>query len=82
MLGYGAAVLLVFQRRAIAGGARTDDIVQVLWLLIGLGFLAAFAAMLVRRPKAAGELREVRVGAAWSRRWARSRRPTAAACCA
>ena len=62
MLGYGAAVLLVFQHHAIAGGARTDDIVQLLWLLIGLGFLAAFAVVLVRRPRATGEDRESRWG--------------------
>jgi hypothetical protein len=54
MLSYGVAVLLVFQHHAIAVGARTDDIVQLLWLLIGLGFLTAFVVTLVRRPKAGG----------------------------
>jgi hypothetical protein len=52
MFGYGAAVLLVFQHHAIAGGSRTDDLLQLLWLLIGLGFLAAFVVVLLRRPKA------------------------------
>ncbi len=58
MLGYGVAVLLVFRHHALAGGTRTDDIVQVLWLLIGVGFLAAFVVVLVRhpRPKAEGEV--------------------------
>ena len=52
MLGYGTVVLLLFQHHAIAAGStRTDDIVQLLWLLIGLGFLAAFVVILVRRPQ-------------------------------
>lgn len=64
MLVYGAAVLLVFQHHAVAaGGTRTDDIVQVLWLLIGLGFLAAFVVILLRRPRAAGVGQESR----WAR---------------
>jgi hypothetical protein len=54
MLGYGAAVLLVFQHHAVAGAARTDDLVQLLWLFIGLGFLTAFVVVLARRPKAGG----------------------------
>ena len=54
MLVYGVAVLLVFQHHAVAGGTRTDDIVQLLWLLIGLGFLTAFAVILVRSPRAVG----------------------------
>ena len=60
MLGYGAAVLLVLQHHAIAGELRTDDIVQVLWLLIGMGFLAAFVVVLVRRPRATVEEGEPR----------------------
>ena len=60
MLGYGVAVLLVFHRHANAGGARTDYIVQLLWLLIGLGFLAAFAVILIRRPPADGARHESR----------------------
>ncbi len=61
MLGYGAVVLLVFQHHAIAaGGTRTDDIVQLLWLLIGLGFLAAFAVILAWRPLRPGVQQESR----------------------
>jgi hypothetical protein len=60
MLVYGAAVLLVFHRHANAGGARTDDIVQLLWLIIGLGFLTAFTVVLVRRPPADGPRHESR----------------------
>lgn len=64
MLVYGAAVLLVFQHHAVAGGTRTDDIVQLLWLLIGLGFLTAFAVILARRPREFGAQHESR----WTRR--------------
>jgi Sap, sulfolipid-1-addressing protein len=64
MLGYGAAVLLVFQHHAAAAGGRTDDIVQLLWLLLGLGFLAAAAVMLARRPRESGAGRSAR----WTRR--------------
>jgi|GEM_PF-1979639 hypothetical protein len=60
MLAYGTTVLLVFQHHAIAGGTRTDDIVQLLWLLIGLGFLMAFVVILARRPRAAGARHESR----------------------
>jgi hypothetical protein len=64
MLGYGAAVLLLLQHHAIAGGSATDDLVQILWLLIGLGFLVAFAVLLARRPRRTAELQE----AVWTRR--------------
>ena len=74
MLAYGAAVLLVFQHHALAGGTRTDDIVQLLWLLIGLGFLAAFAVILARRPRAVGVQHEPR----WTR-WVQSMGPAGAA---
>ncbi len=74
MLGYGAAVLVVFQHRALAGGQRTDDIVQLLWLLIGLGFLAAFVVILVRRPPAGGPGQEPR----WVR-WVQRMGPLGAA---
>ena len=61
MLAYGAAVLLIFQHHAVAaGGTRTDDVVQLLWLLIGLGFLTAFVVILVRRPRSAGPEQESR----------------------
>jgi len=60
MLVYGAAVLLVFQHHANAGGTRTDDIVQLLWLAIGIGFLTAFTVILVRRPPADGPRHESR----------------------
>lgn len=64
MLGYGAAVLLLLQHHAIAGGPATDDLVQLLWLLIGVGFLTAFVVMLLRRPRKDAEARE----AVWTRR--------------
>ena len=74
MLVYGAAVLLVFQHHAVAGGARTDDIVQLLWVLIGLGFLTAFAVILARRPRAVGVQHESR----WTR-WVERMGPAGAA---
>ncbi len=51
MLAYGAAVLLAVHHHALAAGRGTDDVVQVLWLLIGVGFLAAFFVVLARRPR-------------------------------
>jgi len=74
MLVYGAAVLLVFQHHAVAGGARTDDIVQLLWVLIGLGFLTAFAVILARRPRPVGVQHESR----WTR-WVERMGPAGAA---
>jgi len=74
MLVYGAAVLLVFQHHAVAGGARTDDIVQLLWVLIGVGFLTAFAVILARRPRAVGVQHESR----WTR-WVERMGPAGAA---
>ncbi len=62
MLGYGAIVLLALQHHAVAAGPRTDDIVQLLWLLIGVGFLAAFVVMLVRHPRTTEGDRESRWG--------------------
>jgi RNase P/RNase MRP subunit POP5 len=64
MLGYGAAVLLLLQHHAVAGGSATDDVVQILWLLIGMGFLVAFVVLLVRRPRNTVERQE----AVWTRR--------------
>jgi len=74
MLVYGAAVLLVFQHHAVAGGTRTDDIVQLLWLLIGLGFLTASAVILARRPRAVGVQQESR-----RTRWVEKMGPAGAA---
>jgi hypothetical protein len=64
MLGYGVVVLLALQHHAVAGGSAVDDVIQTLWLLIGLGFLAAFGVLLAHRPHASAEQRE----AVWTRR--------------
>ena len=64
MLGYGLAVLLLLQHHAIAAGDGADDAVQALWLLVGVGFLVAFAVVLLRRPRESAEQRE----AVWTRR--------------
>jgi hypothetical protein len=56
--GFGAAVLLIFHGAALGAGTRTGHIVLVLWLLFGLGFLAACVVLLVRRPKPGDEWRE------------------------
>jgi hypothetical protein len=63
MLGYGAVVLFVFQHHAISAGTQTDDIVQALWLFIGLGFLTAFVVLLARRPRTGASAAEPR----WTR---------------
>ncbi len=64
MLGYGALVVLLLQHHAVAAGSTTDDLVQVLWLLIGLGFLTAFVVLFVRKPSTSIEERE----SVWTRR--------------
>ena len=35
---------------SISGGGSAEDYIAVAWLLIGLGFLAAFAILALRRP--------------------------------
>jgi hypothetical protein len=54
----------VFQHHAVAAGDATDDAVQAIWLLIGVGFLVALAVLLLRRPRTSAEQRE----AVWTRR--------------
>ena len=48
---FGAVVLVALHGQALSAGSRTGEIVQVLWLLVGLAFLVAFVVLLVRRPK-------------------------------
>jgi hypothetical protein len=49
--GFGAIVLVLFHGTALGAGTRTGRFILVLWLLIGVTFLAAFVVLLVRRPK-------------------------------
>ena len=46
----GVVVLSLFRGLASSGGGTTDRVLQFLWLAIGIGFLVAFAVVLVRRP--------------------------------
>jgi len=67
MLVYGAAVVLVLRPYATTAGARTGAIVETLWLLVGIGFLSAFAVILIRRP-ASGRVRREPRWMAWVER--------------
>jgi len=49
--GFGAVILVVFHGTALGTGTRTGHVILVLWLLVGLAFLAALFVLLVRRPK-------------------------------
>jgi hypothetical protein len=53
--GFGAVVLVLFHGTALGAGTRTGHLIMVLWLFVGLAFLAAFLLLLVRRPKAGKE---------------------------
>ena len=55
---FGAVVLVLFHGTALGAGTRTGHVILVLWLLVGLAFLAAFVVLLVRRPKPGEEGRE------------------------
>jgi hypothetical protein len=58
--GFGAVVLVLFHGTALGAGTRTGHLILVLWLFVGLAFLAAFLVLLVRRPKAGKEGAEPR----------------------
>jgi len=55
---FGAVVLLLFHGTALGAGTRTGHVILVLWLLVGLAFLAAFVVLLARPPKPEDEGRE------------------------
>jgi hypothetical protein len=57
---FGAAVLLLLHGGARAKGGSVDLVVHIAWLLVGLGFLSAFAVMALRRPAASGQAHEPR----------------------
>jgi len=48
---FGAVVIVALHGQALSAGSRSGQIAQVLWLLVGLAFLAAFVVLLARRPK-------------------------------
>jgi hypothetical protein len=48
---FGAVILLLFRGTALGAGTRTGHVILVLWLAVGLAFLAAFVVLLVRRPQ-------------------------------
>jgi hypothetical protein len=50
MAGFGAVVLVLFQGLASSGGGTSHEVFEWLWLAIGVGFLGAFAAVLINRP--------------------------------
>jgi hypothetical protein len=56
----GATVLLLLHGATPAGGGRVDLVVHIAWLLVGLGFLTAFAIMMARSPVRGGQVREPR----------------------
>jgi len=56
--GFGAVVLTLFHGASLGSGTRTGHLILVLWLVFGLGFLAAFAVLLLRRPKPGDKDRE------------------------
>lgn len=60
MAAFGAALLLLLHGVAPAGGGRIDLLVHIAWLLVGLGFLSAFAVMVARKPAPDGRAREPR----------------------
>ena len=47
---FGGVVLVLVPPSSVGGGGSAEDYIAVAWLLIGLGFLAAFAVMALRRP--------------------------------
>ncbi len=57
---FGGVVLVLVPARALANGGSAEDLIEVLWLLIGLGFLAAFLVLSLRRPAPGDAEREPR----------------------
>jgi len=50
MAAFGIVVLALFQGLASSGGGITHEVLEWLWLAVGVGFLAAFAVILIKRP--------------------------------
>ena len=60
MAVFGALVLLLLHGATFTPGGRADAVIRVVWLAVGLGFLAACAVMVVREPASGGRGREPR----------------------
>lgn len=50
MIVFGSLVLLFFHDVAFTSGGRVAYLIRIAWLLVGLGFLAAFVVLWLRRP--------------------------------
>jgi hypothetical protein len=50
MAVFGALVLLLLNDAAFTPGSRADLAIHIAWLAVGLGFLAACAVMVARKP--------------------------------
>ena len=57
---FGGVVLVLVPHRSLTGGGSAGGIIEVLWLFIGLGFLAAFLALSLHRPASGDGDREPR----------------------
>ena len=57
---FGAVVLLLLHDAAFTPGGRAALAIRIAWLAVGLGFLAACAVMVVRKPAPGGSHREPR----------------------
>jgi hypothetical protein len=64
MAAFGAVVLSLLQGLASSGGGTSHEVFEWLWLAIGVGFLAAFTVILIRRPAPGHEADEP----SWMRR--------------
>lgn len=60
MAVFGALVLLLLHDATLTPGGRADLVIRIAWLAVGLGFLAACAVMVIRRPTPSGRGREPR----------------------
>ncbi len=57
---FGTLVLLLLRGATLTPGGRVDLVIRVVWLAVGLGFLAVCAVMVVRKPSPAQRDREPR----------------------
>jgi Sap, sulfolipid-1-addressing protein len=64
MAAFGLIVLSLLQGLASSGSGTSHEVFEWIWLAIGVGFLAAFAVILVKRPAAGHEADEP----SWMRR--------------
>ena len=60
MAVFGALALLLLHDATFTPGGRADLVIRIAWLVVGLGFLAACAVMVIRKPTPSGRGREPR----------------------